>query len=110
MTIETVMITAPVFQNKGSDMFKTEILLVDDAKIFIDIQKDFLKYSPVQIITAYNGIDALETVRRKRPDLIVMDVGMPDPDGVSCCKTIKEEYAHCDIPVILISTNSGHDD
>ncbi len=91
-------------------MFKTEILLVDDAKIFVDIQKDFLKYSPVQIITAYNGIEALEAVRRKRPDLIVMDVGMPDPDGVSCCKTIKGDSALSSIPVILISTSSGHDD
>ena len=91
-------------------MFKTEILLVDDAKIFIDIQKDFLKYSPVHIVTAYNGTEALETVRRKRPDLIVMDVGMPEPDGVSCCEIIKEERALGDIPVILISTNSGHED
>ena len=91
-------------------MFKTEILLVDDAKIFLDIQKDFLRYSPVQIITAYNGIEALETARRKRPDLIVMDVNMPHMDGVSCCKAIKEDPALSATPVILVSTNSGHDD
>ncbi len=91
-------------------MFKSEILLVDDAKIFLDIQKNFLKYSPVQIVTAFNGIEALETVRRKRPDLIVMDAGIPHPDGVSCCKTIKGDCALSDIPVILVSTNSGHND
>ncbi len=91
-------------------MFKTEILLVDDAKIFIDIQKDFLKYSPVQIVTAYNGVEALEAARRKRPDLIVMDVGMPHPDGVSCCRTIKDEQTLSKVPVILISTSSGRDD
>lgn len=91
-------------------MFKTEILLVDDAKIFLDIQKDFLRYSPVQIVTAYNGIEALERARQKRPDLVVMDVSMPHLDGVSCCKAIKAEPALYATPIILVSTNSGHDD
>jgi CheY-like chemotaxis protein len=91
-------------------MFKTEILLVDDAKIFLDIQKNFLRYSPVQINTAYNGVEALEKARKKRPDLIVMDVSMPQMDGVTCCKTIKEDPALSSTPVILVSTNSGHDD
>ncbi len=91
-------------------MFKAEILLVDDAKIFLDAQKNFLKYSPVKIATAYNGVEALEILRRKRPDMIVMDAGMPHPDGVSCCKTIKGELKLSDIPVILVSTNSGHND
>ncbi len=95
---------------KVLDMFKTEILLVDDAKIFLDIQKEFLRYSPVQIITAYNGIEALERARQKRPDLVVMDVSMPHLDGVSCCKAMKAEPALSSTPVILVSTNSGHDD
>jgi CheY-like chemotaxis protein len=95
---------------EGAEMFKTKILLVDDAKIFLDIQKNFLRYSPVQIITAYNGIEALETARRDRPDLVVMDVSMPHMDGVSCCKAIKEDPALSSTPVILVSTNSGHDD
>jgi len=91
-------------------MFKTEILLVDDAKIFLDIQKNFLRYSPVQIVTAYNGIEALERARQKKPDLIVMDVSMPHLDGVSCCKAIKAEPALSYTPVILVSTHSGVDD
>jgi CheY-like chemotaxis protein/Tfp pilus assembly protein PilZ len=91
-------------------MLKAEILLVDDAKIFLDIQKDFLKYSPVHITTAYNGIEALEIARRKQPDLIVMDVAMPQLDGVSCCKSLRNEPGLSSIPVILTSTNSGHDD
>jgi len=91
-------------------MFKTVILLVDDAKIFLDVQKDFLKYSPVQIVTAYNGFEALESARQSKPDLIVMDVGMPHLDGVSCCRAIKTEPTFDSIPVVLISTNSGHDD
>jgi DNA-binding response OmpR family regulator len=101
---------APYQNQEGADMFKTEILLVDDAKIFLDIQKNFLRYSPVQISTAYNGIEALKTARQKRPDLVVMDVGMPHLDGVACCKAIKEDPALSSTPVILVSTNSGHDD
>jgi CheY-like chemotaxis protein len=91
-------------------MFKAKILLVDDARIFLDIEKDFLRFSPVQILTAYNGADALEIVRSERPDLVVMDVNMPHMDGISCCLAIKNEPKLSSTPVILVITRSGKDD
>lgn len=91
-------------------MSETKILLVDDVKIFLEIQKDFLRFSPVQILTAYNGIEALRTAALERPHLIVMDVNMPHMDGVTCCKAIREDPVLHSTPAILVITRSGQDD
>jgi len=107
---------APIFsepqsrQERQAVMFKAKILLVDDAQIFLDIEKDFLRFSPLQILTAYNGATALEIVRSERPDLVVMDVNMPHMDGKTCCLAIKKEPELLSTPVILVITKSGKED
>jgi CheY-like chemotaxis protein/Tfp pilus assembly protein PilZ len=97
-------------QNEGGRMKKTKILLVDDAKIFLDIQKDFLRFSPAEVFTAYNGIEALIIAKQERPDMIVMNGNLPQKEGLSCCKAIKSDPDLYSTPVILVSTKSGQDD
>lgn len=91
-------------------MFKAKILLADDAKIFLDIEKDFLRFSPVQIFTAYNGLVALEMARAERPDLVVLDAQMPQMDGVTCCAAIKKDPLIRKVPVLITTTSSSQDD
>jgi CheY-like chemotaxis protein/Tfp pilus assembly protein PilZ len=91
-------------------MTKIKILLVDNAKIFLDIQKDFLRFSPVEVFTAYNGVEALNITKLERPDMIVMNVNLPQKEGLSCCRAIKSDPVLYSTPVILISTKSGQDD
>lgn len=85
-----------------------KILLVDDVKLLLEIQKKFLDSSQVQILTADNGAEALETARRERPDLIIMDRYMPNIDGLTCCRRIKEDPSLAHIPII-IATNAADD-
>jgi CheY-like chemotaxis protein/Tfp pilus assembly protein PilZ len=91
-------------------MSKAKILLVDDARIFQEIQRDFLRFSPVSILTAHNGEEALAITKSERPDLLVMDVNMPHMDGVACCKAIRKEQALSSLPVILVATSSSAED
>jgi CheY-like chemotaxis protein/Tfp pilus assembly protein PilZ len=91
-------------------MSQAKILLVDDARIFQEIQRDFLRFSPVSILTAHNGEEALAIMKSERPDLLVMDVNMPHMDGVACCKAIRKVPALSSLPVILVATSSGADD
>jgi len=91
-------------------MVKTKILLVDNAKIFLDIQKDFLRFSPIEVFTAYSGVEALNIAKLERPDIIVMNVSLPQEDGLLCCKAVKSDPELCSTPVILLSTKSGQDD
>ncbi|HEX8960912.1 MAG TPA: response regulator [Geobacteraceae bacterium] len=90
-------------------MFKAKILLVDDVKVFMDVQKEFLRPSPVQVLMAKSGTEALETVRKERPGLVVMDVKMPEMDGITCCRAIKEDAELCSVRVVLTSSDGGHE-
>jgi CheY-like chemotaxis protein/Tfp pilus assembly protein PilZ len=80
-----------------------QILLVDDVKLLLEFQKKFLASSSVHILTACDGIEALEVAHRERPDLIVMDKYMPKMDGIACCSTLKSDPMLKHIPVIMVS-------
>jgi CheY-like chemotaxis protein len=78
------------------------ILLVDDDRMFLEIEKGFLKYSHVEILTANSGLDALELIKTRHPDLVFMDLQMPKMDGVTCCRAIRSDPALFGIPVVMI--------
>jgi CheY-like chemotaxis protein len=86
---------------EDSQMERT-ILLVDDVRLFLEIQKEFLQNSSVNVITAQNGVDALHAINKKRPDLIFMDLEMPEMNGVDCCRAIKSDPKSAGIPVVMI--------
>jgi len=88
---------------------QTKILLVDDDPDFVEATKVVLN-TKYQVITAYNGNDGLEKVVEERPDLIILDVIMPEKDGFAVCKELKENPHYCSsskIPVLLL-TVFGH--
>lgn len=87
-----------------------KILLVDDVNLMIELEKNFLHQSPVQILVAHNGQEALEIARRELPDLIFMDLNMPVMDGVACCRRIKEDPELAAIPVVMVTTAGRQDD
>lgn len=84
------------------------ILLVDDNQMFIEIQKEFLQYTPFDILSAKDGLEALDLVRSKRPDLVFMDLEMPRMDGASCCRAIKSDV-FSNIPVVMVSSKENKD-
>lgn len=86
-----------------------KILLVDDVKLLLELQKRFLASSRVQIFTAHDGFEALEVARKELPQLIVMDKYMPNMDGLACCREIKGDPNLRHIPVVMVS-NAAHAD
>jgi uncharacterized protein (TIGR02266 family) len=81
-----------------------KILLVDDVIMFLELQKTFLKFSSVHVLTAKDGVEALRTVRKERPSLVFMDLHMPNMDGVECCARIKADAEFKSMPVIMITS------
>jgi uncharacterized protein (TIGR02266 family) len=77
---------------------------VDDTKLVLELEKSFLKLSNVEVLTAMNGVEALELIRKNPPDLIFMDMNMPEMDGVACCSELKADPFLCSIPVIMLTT------
>ena len=93
-------------------MATPKVLLVDDTRLFLKLETEFFKHSSVIVLTAENGRQALETVRRERPDMVYMDLNMPEMDGAACCAAIKADDDLRSIPVVLVTTagmNSDHE-
>lgn len=86
------------------------VLLVDDLQMFLEIERDFFADSPVNVITARNGLEALEVLREKKADIVFMDLQMPRMDGATCCSIIKKDPLLSDIPVVIVTSSSSETD
>jgi len=85
-------------------MLAPTILLVDDEPFFLNLQRDFLKQSPVTVQTAATCQEALDMARKHRPKLIYLDYRLPDTEGASCCATIKADPELQGVPVVMVVT------
>ena len=79
-----------------------KLLIVDDVQMNIEILLAIL-LADYEISTALNGEDALEMLKRERPDLIMLDVIMPGMNGFEVCKMLKSDVNLKDIPVVFLS-------
>ncbi len=80
-----------------------KVLIVDDDKENVDLIAYFLKPQNYQIITAYDGVEALRLVESKKPDIILLDIRLPKMDGFQVCERIKKNYYTQFIPIIMIT-------
>lgn len=81
-----------------------KILIVDDEPHMLRITELSLKRAGYDILTARNGVQALETAAREKPALIVMDVTMPEMDGFAALRHLKSGEATAAIPVIMLTS------
>jgi two-component system sensor histidine kinase ChiS len=83
------------------------ILLVDDIPNNLNVLLDFLNQSGFEVFVAIDGESALEVVDYAPPDIILLDIMMPDIDGFETCRRLKANPATQDIPVIFLSALSN---
>lgn len=89
---------------------KAKILIVDDEQVMRDVMEGLLIHQGYDLAFAQSGRDALEKVAELRPDLLLLDVMMPDMDGFEVCRRIKADEQWQHIPIILVTALSGKDD
>lgn len=85
-------------------MTRSKILLVDDVHLFLEQQKAFFNEDEFDLVLARNGNEAIEILKKVRPELIFMDLFMPGMDGDICCNIIKSTETLREIPVIMVTT------
>ncbi len=85
-----------------------KILVVDDDPDLVETTSIMLKAKNYDVIAAYGGIEGLEKARNEKPDLIVLDVMMPDKDGYAVCKELKADATLSRIPVLLLTAVVSH--
>jgi len=89
---------------------KAKVLVVDDIESNRYLFKEILKTVGVEVITAKNGLEAIETAQNEIPDLIMMDNRMPVMDGIDATKAIRKISCLRDIPIIAISADATEED
>ncbi len=80
-----------------------KILIVDDDPDLVEAVTMILKSKKYNVVAAYGGIEGLEKAKTEKPDLIVLDVMMPDKDGYMVCKELKADPESSSIPVLLLT-------
>ena len=80
-----------------------KILVVDDEELLVKGIRFNLQNDGYEVITGFNGLDAIRLVQEAAPDLIVLDVMMPEMDGLSACSRIRE---FSDVPIILLTAKT----
>jgi phosphate regulon transcriptional regulator PhoB len=89
---------------------KETILIVEDEKDIVKMLEYNLRKEGFKIISAYDGEDALDSVTRKHPDLIILDLMLPGMDGLEVCKTFKSESKTASVPIIMLTAKSQESD
>ena len=82
------------------------ILIVDDTPANIQMLMAILKKEGYQLSAATNGRQALEVIEKVAPDLVLMDVMMPDMDGYEACERIKASTRWRDLPIIFLTAKT----
>jgi two-component system alkaline phosphatase synthesis response regulator PhoP len=85
----------------------TTILIVDDEGDFIELVKFRLSALGCEFLVANDGLQALSQARQFKPDLILLDILLPDLDGLSVCEILKRQPATKKIPIIIMSALSA---
>src|SRR5687767_14373865 len=86
------------------------ILVVDDEPANVEVFRRLMTRLGYEVVTASNGKAALQSVARDRPDLVLLDVNMPDMDGFEVCRRLKGDTVTRLIPVVLVTTLSASED
>lgn len=77
-----------------------KILVIDDDPAMIELLKILLQSLCADMLTAFNGGQGIELCRREKPDVVILDLMMPDPDGWQVCKTIRQ---FSQVPILILS-------
>ncbi|HLE77454.1 MAG TPA: response regulator [bacterium] len=83
------------------------VLLADDDRKLLSLLERGFRYEGFDVVTATDGASCLRLAHTGRPDLIVLDIGMPDIDGLSVCRQVR---ATLDVPVIMLTARDDVDD
>jgi twitching motility two-component system response regulator PilG len=91
-------------------MAKKEILIVEDEESLLKLQRLLLTARGYEVQGVTDGKLALDRVASKKPDLVLLDIMLPEIDGFEVCRRIKGAEATRDIPVIMVSARKSRED
>jgi DNA-binding response OmpR family regulator len=94
-------------RDKAKTLMTKTILVVDDEKRLVSLLKEYLAQAGYNVLTAYNGHEALIEAHKEKPDLIILDIMMPEMDGYEFMRLHRAEH---DTPIILLTARVEDDE
>jgi len=88
-------------------MAKEKVLVVDDEARIVELIRAYLERDGYQVVAAYDGREALEIARRERPGLVILDLMLPEVDGLEVCRTLRRESG---VPIIMLTARDEEAD
>lgn len=86
------------------------ILVIDDLPENVFMLQDRLEHEGYEVLTAYDGRSGIQKAQSELPDLILLDIMMPDINGIEVCKTLVQDSNTSNIPIILVTAKTGAED
>jgi len=86
------------------------ILVVDDEGIVVRMLKALLETNWHEVIIARDGREGLDKAKSEKPDLIILDIIMPEINGLKVCSILKNDFRYSKIPIIILSSKDQEDD
>jgi len=83
---------------------KKKVLLVDDSTTVILMEKMILAKGPYDIVVARDGVEGIAKAKSEKPDVILLDVMMPNMDGLTACAELRRDADTAHIPIIMVTT------
>ena len=83
------------------------VLVVDDEPKIVQLARDYLEHAGYAVLTTGDGAGALQLARTRRPDLIVLDLGLPTVDGLDITKTLRAESS---VPIVILTARDDEVD
>ena len=84
-----------------------KVLVVDDEPKIVQLARDYLEHAGFAVIVAHDGKAALASARSQKPDLVVLDLGLPELDGLDIARTIRQESS---VPIVMLTGRSEESD
>ena len=88
-------------------MIKRKILVVDDDRRIAELVRLYLEKDGYRVLVAHDGLTAMEVARAKRPDLVLLDLMLPEMDGLDICRILQTES---EVPVIMVTARITDED
>ena len=84
---------------------KKKVLVVDDNANNLMLEKDLLEVAGFEVFEAENASDGIAIARKEKPDVIIMDVRLPDMRGTEAARILRQDKEACDIPIIFVTAS-----
>jgi DNA-binding response OmpR family regulator len=84
-----------------------KVLVVDDEPKIVRLARDYLEHAGFSVVAAHDGRTALATARAQKPDLVILDLGLPELDGLDVARTLRAES---NIPIVMLTGRSEESD